>query len=153
MGPNASNTRIGSDSGKRFVETRGYRYDVVLDGWPVDPAHPVYRRSAERQIFLDLVAASKPEAFRPSDSPLLCAYARAVVLERQSAAELAAGNTKALARWSAATKALVALSARLRLCPQSRQPNNPGRPGGKPIRPLSVYERMNLEESGEDGTA
>jgi 5-methylcytosine-specific restriction protein A len=28
-------------SAKRFVETRGYRPDVGLDGWPLDPRHPV----------------------------------------------------------------------------------------------------------------
>jgi 5-methylcytosine-specific restriction enzyme A len=32
------------DSAKRFVETRGYRPDVGLDGWPLDPRHPVYAR-------------------------------------------------------------------------------------------------------------
>jgi len=105
----------------------------------------------ERQVFCDLVASSKPDAFRSSDSPLLAAYCRAIALERRSAQELAAGDEKALARWNGATKAMVALSMRLRLSPQSRQPNNPSRPGGKPERPLSVYERMSLE--ADDGPA
>jgi hypothetical protein len=106
----------------------------------------------ERQIFIDLVASAKAEHFRASDLPLLSAYCRAIALERRSAQELAAGDDKALARWEKATKAMVALSMRLRLSPQSRAPNNPSRPGSKPERPLSVYERMALEEAG-DGTA
>jgi hypothetical protein len=106
----------------------------------------------EREIFIDLVAANKPEHFRASDLPLLSAYVRAVSLERRSAAELADGDDEALARWNGAVKALLGLSQRLRLSPQSRQPNNPTRPGGgKPERPLSVYERMALE--AEDGAA
>jgi 5-methylcytosine-specific restriction protein A len=31
------------DSGKRFVEQRGYRPDVGLDGYPLDPNHPFNR--------------------------------------------------------------------------------------------------------------
>jgi hypothetical protein len=40
--------------------------------------------------------------------PLLAVYCRAIVLERRTAAELAAGDDKALARWEKATKAMVA---------------------------------------------
>jgi hypothetical protein len=46
----------------------------------------------ERKIFVDLVASSKAEHFRSSDTPLLAAYCRAIVLERRSAAALAAGR-------------------------------------------------------------
>jgi hypothetical protein len=98
----------------------------------------------ERAVFLDLVTASKPEAFRASDLPLLCAYARAVVLERRSARELAAGDDKALGRWEKAIKAMVALSMRLRLSPQARAPNNPSRPV-KPQAAMSYYERAQLD--------
>jgi hypothetical protein len=31
------------ESTKRMVETRGFRPDIGLDGWPLDPNHPVYR--------------------------------------------------------------------------------------------------------------
>jgi len=31
-------------STKRFVELRGFRPDIGLDGWPLDPNHPVYSR-------------------------------------------------------------------------------------------------------------
>jgi hypothetical protein len=106
----------------------------------------------ERQVFCDLVATSKPDAFRASDLPLLSAYTRAIALERRSAEELAAGDDKALARWEKATKAMVALSMRLRLSPQSRQAHNPTRPGSRVERPLSYYERHALlQEGGEDG--
>src|SRR5262245_6820671 len=27
----------------RFVEARGFRPDIGLDGWPLDPRHPVYQ--------------------------------------------------------------------------------------------------------------
>ena len=31
------------DCAKKQLEMRGYRTDVGLDGWPLDPRHPVYR--------------------------------------------------------------------------------------------------------------
>ena len=37
------------DSTKRFVETRGFRPDIGLDGWPLDPRHPVYPRLGHRK--------------------------------------------------------------------------------------------------------
>jgi phage terminase small subunit len=107
----------------------------------------------ERQVFCDLAAASKPDAFRSSDSPLLAAYCRAITIERRAAAELAAGDDKALAKWNGATKAMVSLSQRLRLSPQSRAPNNPTNRASKPERPLSYYERQALQEGDHDGSA
>jgi hypothetical protein len=92
--------------------------------------------------------SSKAEHFRPSDLPLLSAYCRCIVLERRSAQELAAGDHKALARWEKATKAMVALSMRLRLSPQSRAPNNPSRPS-QPEPVMSYYDRMELEGRDE----
>jgi hypothetical protein len=43
-GPFQSLCKRCHDSAKRFAETRGYRPDVGLDGWPLDPRHPVYAR-------------------------------------------------------------------------------------------------------------
>jgi hypothetical protein len=43
LGPFQSLCKRCHDSAKRFVESRGYRPDVRLDGWPLDPNHPVYR--------------------------------------------------------------------------------------------------------------
>jgi hypothetical protein len=31
------------DSTKRIEELRGYSTEIGLDGWPVDPSHPVYQ--------------------------------------------------------------------------------------------------------------
>lgn len=31
------------DGAKKVVEQRGYRTDIGLDGWPLDPRHPIYR--------------------------------------------------------------------------------------------------------------
>jgi hypothetical protein len=102
----------------------------------------------ERQIFIGIVASSKGEHFKPSDLPLLCAYCRAIALETRSAQELSGGDAKALARWATATKVMSALSMRLRLSPQARQPNNPSRPG-RPAPPMSYYERMALEREDD----
>jgi hypothetical protein len=121
-----------------------------VTGAPSRLAPPSDLSPDEREIFCDLVASAH---FRIGDLPLLSAYCRAIALERRSAAELAAGDEKALARWNGATKAMVALSMRLRLSPQSRAPNNPSRPGGKAERPLSVYEKMALMEGDDDGAA
>ena len=43
LGPFQSLCKPCHDSAKRFVETRGYRPDVGLDGWPLDPNHPANR--------------------------------------------------------------------------------------------------------------
>jgi phage terminase small subunit len=111
--------------------------------------HPPKELDAtERKIFVDLVAASKPEAFRVSDMPLLAAYCRAIALECRSAQALAAGDDKALSKWAQATKVMSALSMRLRLSPQARAPNNPTRPQPQPQHPISYYDRMRLE--GDD---
>jgi hypothetical protein len=59
----------------------------------------------ERKIFVDLISSSKAEHFRSSDTPLLAAYCRAIVLERRSAAALNAGDeNKALACWEKARR-------------------------------------------------
>jgi len=43
LGPFMSLCKRCHDSTKRMVETRGFRPDIGLDGWPLDPNHPVYR--------------------------------------------------------------------------------------------------------------
>jgi 5-methylcytosine-specific restriction protein A len=42
LGPFQSLCKPCHDSTKRLVERRGFRPDVGVDGWPVDPHHPVY---------------------------------------------------------------------------------------------------------------
>ena len=44
LGPFQSLCKSCHDSTKRFVELRGFRPDIGLDGWPLDPRHPVYSR-------------------------------------------------------------------------------------------------------------
>src|SRR6516165_582801 len=44
LGPFQSLCKECHDSTKRFVEQRGYRPDIDLDGWPLDPQHPCYAR-------------------------------------------------------------------------------------------------------------
>jgi 5-methylcytosine-specific restriction enzyme A len=43
LGPFQSLCKGCHESTKRMVETRGFRPDIGLDGWPLDPNHPVYR--------------------------------------------------------------------------------------------------------------
>src|SRR5262249_38280064 len=45
LGPFMSLCKRCHDSTKRLVEMRGFRPDVGLDGWPLDPRHPAYRRA------------------------------------------------------------------------------------------------------------
>jgi hypothetical protein len=123
-----------------------------VTGLPPRLSPPADLGVEERQVFLDLIAASRADSFRPSDSPLLSAYCRAIALERRSAQELAAGDAQALGRWNGAVKAMLGLAMRLRLSPQARAPNNPSRPGAKPERALSYYEQQALRE-GDDGGA
>ena len=44
LGPFQSLCKRCHDSTKRFVERWGFRPDIGLDGWPLDPRHPVYSR-------------------------------------------------------------------------------------------------------------
>jgi phage terminase small subunit len=78
-------------------------------------------------IFRQIVGACDAKHFTPADTPLLVEYARAVDLAGKAAAELerdgavVAGKANPwLVVQEKAQRALVALSARLRLCPQSR---------------------------------
>jgi hypothetical protein len=125
---------------------------AIIPGTPRRLHAPSELSAEERKIFANLVASCKPEHFRDSDTPLLVAYVRAVVMERRAATVLNKGDSKAsarlmqaaLSRWSQATKAMVALSLRLRLSPQSRAPNNPTRPQAVQ-RPTSYYDRAHLD--------
>jgi hypothetical protein len=121
---------------------------ATIPGTPHRLHPPRELDATERKIFIDLISATRPEHFRDSDLPLICAYVRAIALERRSAAALAKGDNKALLPWTQAVKALVALSMRLRTSPQAREPHRPTRPQPQP-RPHtapSYYERARLEE-------
>jgi len=43
LGKLQSLCRHWHESRKKFVERRGYDKAIGLDGWPIDPRHPVYR--------------------------------------------------------------------------------------------------------------
>jgi hypothetical protein len=95
----------------------------TVDGGPSRLAAPSSLNEREHAIFEQLVGAVDSRHFRPSDMPLLCAYVRAISIEQQAATQLTADPTdgKSLVLWEKATRALVSLSLRLRLSPQSRQ--------------------------------
>jgi hypothetical protein len=87
---------------------------------------PASLSEAERSVFIGLVTACDPDHFRASDLPLLVRYTESIVLGDQAALELRKGavvkgkTSPWLAIQREAIKAMVALSIRLRLSPQSR---------------------------------
>ena len=109
---------------------------------PVDMPEP------ERRLWLDLVAAAKPDHFQRIDEPLLAAYVRACVLEQRAAAEIGkyfpAPTPPMLATHKQAVRTMYALAMRLRVSPQARQPNV-SRGSATSAKPMSYYERWNLE--------
>jgi phage terminase small subunit len=128
---------------------------VTITGTPHRLSPPADLGQVERQLFIDLIGASKPEAFRPSDLPLLCAYCRAISKERQAWARLEAEGDVVdgkpspwLAVWAQAHKSMLAFSHRLRLSPQGRTPSLPTREPS-----LNAYERMDLERRSADERA
>jgi hypothetical protein len=96
----------------------------------------------EAAIFRQVVASVADAHFTAEDLGLLCAYSRALALERRASDELAAaavGNHQAwLPVYTVAVRALSTLSVRLRLGPKSRHPNNSRRTSKK--SPPSYYE-------------
>jgi hypothetical protein len=112
---------------------------------------PADLRPCERMIFLDIVSACKADHFQPGDVPLLIAYVRAILAERTAAEHLAVhsrvGLDNKLNAWFTvqmmAQKSMLQLSRSLKLSPIARRPS-PSR-SGRPQRPLSIYEQMDLE--------
>jgi phage terminase small subunit len=93
-------------------------------------APPAELSPDERQIFVDIVSTVAADHFRPSDSPLLVAYCRAILLEREAAEHLATHGRVSLdnkpSAWLAiqaqATKSMLSLSRALKLSPMARRP-------------------------------
>jgi phage terminase small subunit len=106
-----------------------------------------------RKLFVDLVIACRADHFQDSDTPLLCAYCRAVCLERTASAGLqddgyvtADGRPSAwLPILQAATRVISTYSRMLRLNPAGRQTT----PSSE-AEPVSAYERIALE-AARDG--
>jgi phage terminase small subunit len=101
--------------------------DVVeVDGGPAKLQAPPTLSAAERDIFDSLVGAVDRRHFRRSDLPLLLRYCEACALADEAARELRGGAVvgNRVSPWvtvqEKATRAIVALSLRLRLAPQSR---------------------------------
>jgi phage terminase small subunit len=102
----------------------------------------------EKSLFVDLVLACRADHFLPSDTPLLCAYCRAVCLEQVASSELAAAGfvidgkpSGWLPVLAQATRAMTTLSRMLRLSPTGRQ-STPASESGA----VSYYEKMSLLE-------
>jgi P27 family predicted phage terminase small subunit len=94
----------------------------------------------ERETFLAIVGSVPAAKFQPSDVFLLCAYVRAIAMEREASQRLreegavvTGPNGPKASPWlqvlDRATKTLATLSVRLRLSPQGRSPTIPTRPG------------------------
>jgi phage terminase small subunit len=104
----------------------------------------------ERAVFVGIVGTVAADHFRPSDLPLLSAYVRAIVREREASEQLAQGVVSIdnkLSSWvtvqAQALKQMMSLARMLKLTPLARR-SNPSRPG-KPQQ-LSYYDQMRLEQ-------
>lgn len=100
--------------------------NIGVNGEPAKLKPPKSLSPPERELFAALVAVNTVDHFRPSDEPLLCRYVENSILAETAARELRKGavvNGKTnpwLVVSEKACRALVALSMRLRLSPQSR---------------------------------
>jgi len=95
----------------------------AVDGQPPKLVPPNDQTAAERDIFDSIVSSTARSHFRPADSPLLCSYCRAIVLEQRAAAALDRDpfDKTAMLLWEKSSRAMTALAAKLRLCPSARQ--------------------------------
>jgi phage terminase small subunit len=124
-----------------------------ITGAPERLRPPPELTEIERKIFVDIVAANKPDHFRPSDVHLLVGYCGELARLRKASAHLEAEGEVVdgrvnpwLAVVTASTKSVLAYAHRLRLSPQGRSPTNPKRPESA----LSHYELMALQEEQAD---
>jgi hypothetical protein len=106
--------------------------------------------AVQRAAFLEIVTHTAPQHFQASDVPLIARYAEALTLAERAAKELrgeaAVLNGKPnpwLHVQEKALRAIVALSMRLQLSPQSRRPHSSA---PKLVAPASAYEMMDDDE-------
>ena len=99
---------------------------IGVDGQSARPSPPATLSVQERELFSSIVGGCDVEHFRQTDLPLLSRYCEAAVLAEQAALELRNGavvNGKS-SPWiviqEKCVRAMVSLSMRLRLSPQSR---------------------------------
>ena len=113
---------------------------------------PADLNPAERAVFVATVPAGR---FQAGDMPLICAYARAILREREASENLATQGVVSidnkLSSWVAvqtqALKQVMSLARMLKLTPLARR-SNPSR-SGKPQQAMSYYDLMRLEQPGE----
>jgi phage terminase small subunit len=110
---------------------------------------PASLSDAERAAFIDVVSTTKANHFVASDMSLLYRYAEATVLAEQAARHLRDEGPVIAGRVSPwiviqekSVRALVSLSMRLRLAPQSRVDR---KVVGGSQQPVSHYEKMRLQ--------
>jgi hypothetical protein len=119
-------------------------------GRRLDP--PADLRPEAVTAFRETVAAVPVTHFQAEDRPLLAQYAQATVLLQRASGHLAADpivdgrSSPWLEIYRTALKATLSLAVRLRLGARSRSTHQRT---GKPEPPLSYYERMRLEEAGD----
>ncbi len=121
---------------------------VIVDGSEqASPSPPAYLAGPERELFADLIMGCDADLFRQTDLPLLSRYCEAAILAEQAALELRNGAvvdgkpSPWIVVQEKSVRALVSLSMRLRLSPQSRiDPKTLGRQqphsGPKPWDPV-----------------
>lgn len=99
---------------------------ISVDGKPDRLQPPDHLSADERQRFVEIISTCDAKHFRPSDTTLLCRFVEADALAERAAKELRKhpvvdGKASAwLAVQEKSVRALVSLSMRLRLAPQSR---------------------------------
>jgi phage terminase small subunit len=101
---------------------------ISVDGKPDRVQPPDHLSADERQRFIDIVANCDATHFRPADTTLLCRFVEADALAEKAAAELRKHGAVSkdgkpngwLVVQEKCVRALISLSARLRLAPQSR---------------------------------
>jgi phage terminase small subunit len=99
-----------------------------------------------RNEFIKIVTCEKPGHFIESDLSLLVQYCEAASLADRAIREMQGDGApeRWLTVWEKSVRMMKDLALRLRLSPQSRQPNNSRR-----VRPISYYEQAELESHDE----
>ena len=99
---------------------------ITIEVQATCPPPPATLSEPERELFIAIMSGSATDHFRQTDLPLLSRYCEAAILAEQAALELRKGavvNGKP-SPWivvqEKSVRAMVSLSMRLRLSPQSR---------------------------------
>jgi phage terminase small subunit len=131
-------------------KTTGALQLIATQSRPTRVKPPSTLSQGERAAFLEIVTHTAPQHFQASDVALIARYAEALTLAERAAKELrgeaAVLNGKPnpwLHVQEKALRAIVALSMRLQLSPQSRRPHSSA---PKLVAPASAYEIMDDDE-------